>query len=254
MDTSEQIISTPDKIKNWLLDFVFPPTCVGCKTLISDQWYSTNSHRPGICPACLGKIKFQNHFSCAFCQATVINGLTCPFCRRDYALDQLLVTASYEQSLVKQAIKSFKYQFMAGLGEDLGTLMAVYLKKQLDRDVIQLTNIVVVPVPLSKSRLRWRGFNQAELLAQSIGRTLGLEVNNLLQRHKNSRPQAETESRTDRMINVAGAFSVIPSEATTKNILLIDDLSTTGSTLENCAKALKTAGAKKVTGFVFARN
>ena len=246
-------ISTMQRIKNFLLDLIFPATCLGCKRLIAVRQYANRMSRPGLCQDCLGKIKLQTGFACAFCQAAVINGMTCPFCRRDHVLSQLLVVANYEQSLVKETIKNLKYRFMRGLVEDLRPLLMVYLKKQIDRDILHIDRTLVVPVPLSTRRLKWRGFNQAEILANTIGKELGLEVAEVLKRTIQKRPQAEITSRPDRINNVKNAFTCTSTLIKDKNILLVDDISTTGSTLEECAKVLRTGGAQRISAFVFAR-
>lgn len=255
MNTNGQNISTGRILTNLFLDFIFPPTCIGCRCLIDKAEYRNEVSRPGICNKCKDTIVIQNSFSCAFCQAAVVNGMTCPFCRRDHELNQLLVAVSYEQPLVKSAIKNFKYKFMRGLSKDLSSIMTGYLKKQLARGVVSLSNTIIVPVPLSASRLRWRGFNQAELLAQELGRSFNLPVMNTLERTGNRKNQADIKDRETRVENMKNSFICIdPKTIIGKDILLIDDISTTGSTLEACSQALKKAKASRVVGFVFARN
>ncbi len=254
MQSNESTISTPAKIKNFFLDLVFPPVCLGCNSLIDSNQYQNRNYRPGMCDKCRSTIVLQSSFACAFCQAGVVNGITCPFCRRDHELRQLLVATSYEQPLVKSAIKNFKYKFMQGLANDLGSVMSTYLQKQIERGVINLNNVVVVPVPLSAQRLRWRGFNQAELLAKHLAETFNLELVPALERTRNHKSQVEIVNRQDRINNMSDGFVCTSALVADRDILLIDDISTTGATLEACAQALKKSGASKITGFVFARN
>lgn len=261
MNTNGQNISTAPTyqqawwiVTNFFLDLIFPPTCIGCDQLIDRIEYYDKAQRPSMCSKCKGTITIQNSFVCAFCQAAVVNGVTCPFCRQDHELSQLLVTANYEQPLVKSAIKNFKYRFIRGLAGDLSSIMANYLQKQVARNVIDLRNILIVPVPLSASRLRWRGFNQAELLAQALGKHFDMNPLSALKRIRNQKPQAEIQDRKSRIANMDNVFEGISPSIKGQNILLIDDISTTGSTLEACAKALKKSGANRITGFVFARN
>ncbi len=253
MDVNEKKMSTAGAFRNFFLDAIFPPTCIGCESLIPVTEYAGRNDRPGLCAACKDKIAIQNSFACAFCQAAVINGMTCPFCRKDHDLTQLLVTANYGQPLVQKVIKNFKYRFMKGLGEDMADLMSQYLKKQIHNNVINIDDLVVVPTPLTTKRLRWRGFNQSEVLAGTVCKNFGLEMIEALKRNGNQRPQAEITNREERIANIGNVFTCDSELILGKNILLIDDVSTTGTTLEACAKTLKSSGALKITAFVFAR-
>jgi|SRR3989344_132885 len=246
MERKKQSLSTTASIRDFLLDLIFPTTCLGCK-----KFSQTN-----ICLLCRETIKLQNGFSCAFCRAPVVNGMTCPFCRRDHDLNQLIVALSYDQPLVKNSIKAFKYSFVQSLGKELAPLMAIYLERVLKNNAIKLENVVLVPIPLAATRLRWRGYNQSEILAREIGHYFQLPVlEGLLSRKKNTKPQVDIKNRNERIENVKDAFVCHqPAVVRGRNIILIDDLSTTGSTLEQCATVLKTTGANKISGFVLARN
>ena len=110
-----------------------------------------------------------------------------------------------------------------------------------------------MPVPLHPKRLRRRGYNQALLLARELGKLRGLEVNDhLLSRPKDSPPQVEATSLGQRRLNVADSFDC-RGDACGSKIILIDDVTTTGSTLSACAAALKRAGASSVWGLTLAR-
>lgn len=238
-------ISTFGIIKEFLLDLVFPRVCVGCKKLSSSN----------ICPACRATITLNQGFACAFCHAPVVNGVVCPLCRPKHRLDQLLVAASYEQPVIKEAVKIFKYSFVDGLADELSAVMVAYLKKHSDNGVVALDDVIIIPVPLSAGRLRWRGFNQSELLAEKISTYLDLPLyTGSLKRTKNTKPQADIDDRDKRIQNISGAF-VCPDSSAVKNkkIILVDDVSTTGSTLDQCATVLKAAGVERVTALVLAR-
>ena len=112
---------------------------------------------------------------------------------------------------------------------------------------------VVVPVPLHSRRLRSRGYNQSALLAREIGKRLNLPVReDLLVRVRNARPQVETQSQQERRQNVADNFEC-RADATGLTALLIDDVATTGSTLSECAQALKASGAVRIHALTLAR-
>ena len=132
-----------------------------------------------------------------------------------------------------------------------------YLKKRAGW-LLTVGAIEIVPVPLHRWRLRWRGFNQAEIAAERISESLGWSVAaDAIKRVRNPKPQADMPDKQSRIENMLNVFACPPkndlSYLAGKTILLIDDVSTTGSTLNDCARALKGVGAKEVIGFVFAR-
>lgn len=134
----------------------------------------------------------------------------------------------------------------AGMGEQMARHFSRYP---------ELANVeIVTAVPLHPSKQRARGYNQSELLGQSFARHTGLAWEPaLLKRARNTKSQTKL-NRAERLANMTGAFScVAPEQVRGKTILLIDDVATTGSTLEGCAIALKTAGAKRVFAYTYAR-
>lgn len=139
---------------------------------------------------------------------------------------------SYQNKLLKKAINIYKYKFVKDLAKPLSKL--ILRKINFDYDYI-------VPVPLHAKRLRWRGFNQAELLAQQINHK---KTKNFLIKTQKTKPQAELTEK-QRKQNIKNSFKCL-ANLTNKRILLIDDVETTGSTLRECKKALLQAGVKKV--------
>lgn len=162
----------------------------------------------------------------------------------------------------------FKYQpYLSDLQTVLGDLLYENLiQNELFVEVLE-TRPVLVPIPLSKAKLRKRGYNQAELLAKGLSKEFGLQVQNLLKRAKETKPQYGL-SRGERMENMKNAFAiVIPAKAgiyTNKEVdpgsksgmatLLVDDVLTTDSTLKEAAKVLKKNGFEKVWGIVLAQD
>jgi len=149
----------------------------------------------------------------------------------DRCLDSI-TDYSYHNPLLQKAIHAFKYKFVKDLAEPLSKL----LLKRIDFDYD-----FIVPVPLHSKRLRWRGFNQAELLARAINNQ---KVVNALVKTKNTKPQMELAGR-QRKENIKNTFQCLVS-LKNKTILLIDDVETTGSTLKECKGVLLKAGAKEV--------
>lgn len=169
----------------------------------------------------------------------------------------------YEGTL-REAIHKFKYQGKKRLAIRLGKLMVEHLRKE--KEDFPQTPIkrhqfpsyqevdYLIPVPLHPSRLRERGFNQSELLAEVIGRDLDiLLLNDTLLRIKATQSQTKL-SREERIKNVKGAFAIIDAPSfSNKTILLIDDMFTTGATINECAKVLKETKVKKIAVLTLAR-
>jgi ComF family protein len=153
----------------------------------------------------------------------------------------------YFEGALRRAMHWFKYRGRTVLAEPLGDLMAVYwMQHGVPIDV-------VVPVPLHAARLRERGYNQAALLAREMARRVGLDVNEkVLIRQRATVSQVELDV-SQRKENVHAAFCCSSDELAGKRVLLIDDVCTTGATLEACAIALYDGGVRSVQAFTLAR-
>ncbi len=149
---------------------------------------------------------------------------------------------------MRQAIHQLKYRNLRALAQPLAELLHRYLVKN------PLPAEVLVPVPLHAKRLRERGYNQAHLLARELSKLSGLPVvDGCLTRKIESPPQARAETVAERRANVANAFSCRHQRLKDKPVLLIDDVATSGATLDACARAVKAGGASSVWGLVLAR-
>ena len=152
------------------------------------------------------------------------------------------------EGAVRQAILQFKYRNLKALAEPLARAMGDYLREH------PLPADVIVPTPLHTRRLRERGYNQSALLARELARLSHLPVvEGCLVRIKNTPPQTRTKSAVERHHNIAGAFACRNRRLEGKRILLIDDVCTSGATLNSCAFALKAGGATSVWGLTLAR-
>jgi len=152
------------------------------------------------------------------------------------------------EGTVKQAVYQLKYRNLRAIAPFMAGLMADYL------ETYPVTGDVLVPVPLHRSRYRARGYNQSFLLAEGLAGRLGLPVESrVLVKTRTGTPQAKTTSVHERKVNVAGSFSCIGTGLAGRGVILVDDVATSGATLNACAKALKEAGATTVTGLTFAR-
>ena len=229
-----------------LLDFLFPRKCLGCGRLGAY-----------FCSQCLNFISLNPQRICPVCGRLSIDGQTHPQCLKPQSLDGLTAIFSY-QGLIKKAIKKLKYRFISDLAEDLVELFLSFCGE--DKAFTRFTqkkNVFLIPIPLHQKRLAWRGFNQAELLGEIIASNLNLNfLPNLLLRIKNTPPQAKLKKK-ERLENVKGAFkfnlALKRFKHQTSNILLFDDVWTTGATLKEAAKVLKRNGAQRVWGLTLAR-
>jgi competence protein ComFC len=230
---------------NLLLDLLFPKRCVGCKRV--GKYF---------CKNCRADIK-QTDLVCPFCERMSLGGMVHPICKRKYGLDGLWSFGTYDPPL-KKAIQKLKYQWIKPLANIListtleyWAVNGTYLLDQIKKS--QGKNWVVIPVPLHKSRQNWRGFNQSALLAKIFADKLGLEYSESLKRIRKTKPQVGLNSYKRRE-NIKGAFALsVNNKPITQNVLLIDDVWTTGSTLRECCSVLKKGGAKSVWALTLAR-
>ncbi|MBU2025253.1 MAG: ComF family protein [Patescibacteria group bacterium] len=229
------------------LDFLFPIACLGCGR---DDYY--------FCPDCAKKLDLYLNNSCFYCGARTFLGQTCVRCGEKYALDQVLAFGYFSCSLLEKIIYELKYQSVFLVSRDLAGAMfnAGQIKEFLKKD----KKNILVPVPMSKSKERKRGYNQAGILARDLGKVSGNYVcQELLLKKQERKTQMKIKSRKQRRENVENVFEVRREELSRKpeligkNIILIDDVITSGATLESCAVVLKRAGFKRVSGLAAAR-
>lgn len=177
------------------------------------------------------------------CGALSESGRTCANCRRKTSLDGLVVVAYFDRGPIREMVHALKYQNTKEIADILGQLGIYGLDRIYHK---KFNDLVVVPVPLHPKRLAKRGYNQVEILI----RGMNMPVNSVLKRVKDTISQTGL-SRIKRQENVSGAF--ICTQQVEGEILLVDDVATTGATLDECARVLKSAGARRVYGLVVAR-
>ncbi|MBM3250036.1 MAG: ComF family protein [Candidatus Omnitrophica bacterium] len=233
-------------LRSWidsLTEIIYPRTCLSCKKKIGGV-----KKDAFVCPACWEKAERNLPPFCRSCGRQLKKqGLSkniCPSCSRSaFYFDRAFSPYVYS-STVKDLIHEFKYKGKDHLGQGLGDLMADFIREyNLPLDCIDM----IIPIPLHKSRLREREFNQAELLAKTVGARFKKDLlNKGLERIRPTRTQTELPAH-ERALNVRESFRVSdPSAVRDKNVLLIDDVFTSGATSSEAAKALKDAGAKIV--------
>src|SRR3989344_6086547 len=240
----------PQLILDWVMDTVFPIKCLKCSRFLTKS-------AGYICKKCILLIPLKSKFECIGCKKSTPLGETCFRCSSDSSIDNLLIISDYENALVVKIIKTLKYRLIQGVVNPLSRAIKRYIfwlsaKKKFN---ILAENPVIIPVPLFYRRQNWRGFHQALLLAKVIADVLNCELNSaILKRVKDVKPQADIKEREQRLENMKEVFKIIDnSQIKNKTILLVDDVCTTGATLNECARVLKAGGAKKVIGLVFSR-
>lgn len=231
------------KIKKILLDLLLPKKCFGCRQ--PDTY---------LCRACFNKIEINPNNTCFFCGKITWQGKICIKCQKQTGLDRIIAATEYKNPLIRDLIKNFKYHYVRELTKPLTQFL---IKSLAQCGILDFPHkAIVLPVPLYKTRVRARGFNQAELLAKGIAKHLNLAFkSNILKRIIPNQPQAKfRDDYEKRKKNIKGVFAINPEQPIEgKTIILVDDVATTGATLIEAAKILKKSSANEVWGLVVAK-
>lgn len=234
------------------IDIVYPPRCHICGKFL--PYKEERSYLSEICSDCLKDFEPINSPICSICGvpfATNKGGNhICEDCMRKNPYYELARAPYFYSGKLKNAIQRFKYNSETHLGKTFGGLLLDFIQKMS----YEMDGYIIIPVPLHKKKLRERGYNQSLLLAKVLSKRLGLELDFMsFARVRNTQSQAGLR-RMDRRNNVKNAFLVKEIRAIkNKKILLVDDVFTTGVTLNECAKSLKQSGAAKIMCVTLAR-
>jgi ComF family protein len=220
-----------------LLDLVFPPRCVACRTLLK--------HDESLCNKCRSKITLNTTFFCGECRLRISKPR--PSCHPDFPY--ILGAATEYQGPVKKMVHALKFDLLVHTADELGLLLVNYAAKTK----LDTKDRIIVPIPLSKQRERERGFNQAKRIAEVFASHLDLPLVPGLQRTRHTPAQSKTTSLHERRTNLARCFKADKNLVSGQDILLIDDVVTSGVTLKEAALALKKAGAGQITAMVCAK-
>lgn len=216
-------------IFNKILDFLFPKKCLGCGT--------------------------RNVFLCDNC-LKLLPLIEAPlFGIKIDGVKEIFASTYYESEIVKKAIRLLKYHGIKSLAKPLANLIYLRLGSAILENAVNPNKSLMIPIPLSQNKLRKRGYNQTKLIGQTLSDKLSISFNsNVLYKIRETLSQVEIKDRSKRIENMLGAFMVKNPEAVKgKNIILVDDIVTTGATLKDAARALKQAGAKKIIAVVVAK-
>jgi competence protein ComFC len=228
----------------------FPAECRICERLL------TSGSRVPICGECLSSFEAPPVKKCEICGQTVwspaveAEALVCRVCQqKTYAFERARSYGIYEGALAR-ALLLLKWERMEPLGRCFAERLGTVIKREVDA----LSADIVVPVPLHRDRERQRGYNQAGLISKPLARELRLPHEAVLLMRTRPRPNKQVLSYEERWESVRGAFATRPgSKVDNKRVLLVDDVMTTGATLDACARALLDCGAKSVLGLTVAR-
>jgi competence protein ComFC len=229
-----------------VIDFLFPRRCLSCG-------------QPGryFCKACLETASLKQDWICPECGRGSFGGEVHGRCQRAWGLDGLISLWSY-RGLVRLGVQALKYDFLTDMRLELNSLVTTGLLAKLSSErggrwkIFLKKQPVLVAVPLYWRRQNWRGFNQAELIAELVAERLNLRRADWLERCRSTKPQVKL-SKEKRQANVSSAFRVRPGLELGERVLLVDDVWTTGATIKAAAKELKRAGVKIVWALTLAR-
>lgn len=217
------------------LDWIFPPRCGGCNKF-AQRW----------CPECQRQIDRIQVPVCSICGSPSGTFSLCPECTNTPPVYTALRSFCLYSGPARRAIIQLKYSRDLGLGEALANQLASFLQ------TLNWSIDLVTCVPLSRGRLRQRGYNQSAMIARPLAVSIPKPFLPVLLRKTREAPTQVGLSANDRRRNVDGAFEA-GGALTAKRVLVIDDVTTTGSTMNACARALLDAGAASVYGLTFAR-
>jgi ComF family protein len=221
-------VSPLEAASKWLLELALPIQCLDCGQ--EGEW---------ICPECREHLTKSLAIICVVCAKAGTDGI-CPACRQRTGLDGVVCLLSYSQPPVQQLVKAVKFSGQL----DALRFFDEYFGRRI-KDRLPSGELTLVAVPLSSQRRRERGFNQAGVLAERFARRFEFDLWEGLVRIRHTEAQAELK-RAARLKNLRRAFAVTPGAKAPERVALVDDVITTGVTLEAAAKTLRRAGTKEV--------
>ena len=228
-----------------LLNTLFPAFCQHCgKEGEREKW---------LCQECNYALAPRLYTNCPQCNKGGEEGRLAPVCKAHTGLTCFFASYTFSAPVAQSLIHSYKFRHASALHTYISNLMLTWILGHDLEYLFAKNNLLITSVPLSKRRRQTRGFNQAELLAKDIASHLALPYESTLVRIKDTDPQTKVVSAENRYENIKGAFAPGNIDISGKKILLIDDIYTTGATMQECATILRQTGASQVWGLAFAK-
>jgi competence protein ComFC len=213
-------------LKSFILNILFPLECLGCG---EEGFY--------LCEKCFRSLKLNDK----------------KYILKTPYLDEIFIAGDYDDKVLADLIKKLKFNFIDNIAPFLGRFLNLFWTGIIfSRPELKNKEILLVPLPLSKKRENWRGFNQAELIAHNFNSDHNYKINFDLKKIKNTKTQSSLDEKS-RTENIKDCFSWTGENLKDKQIILIDDVVTTGATLNEAARVLKKSGADKVYALVVAK-
>ena len=240
------------KFLHVFLDILFPPLCLVCKK---------RGEKEFLCNGCKKSIEILNGFYCPRCKRRLPEARPCGVCRTPKNIGERFILAAacfYNNATVRELICALKYKHSAGALAPLSDIARSYFEKVFGVEKELYKDFLIIPIPLHAKKERERGFNQALLIATVLNTYLHPNTStihkNVLTRIKNTPSQTEQKNFEARKENVQDCFNVEhPEKIFKKNIFLVDDVYTSGATMQEAVKTVKNAGVKKIVGVVLAK-
>lgn len=214
-------------LKQFLLNLFFPLECLGCR----NEGFL-------LCENCFRQLKFSPDDQTKYLKTPDI--------------DKVFIAGDYEDLLLAKLIKKFKYDFIIDLGQLLARFLITFWRGQNYYLKKNNFNPLLVPIPLSRRREKWRGFNQSRILAEELSNYFIYPLDLSLKRIRHRAPQAELNEKK-RLENIQGIFAWTGENLNGKDIILVDDVVTSGATLNEAARVLKANGATSIYALVLAK-
>jgi ComF family protein len=228
------------------LNLLFPRKCVICHRELDTE---------DICDSCLANIPVFNWISCIRCGQRLEENQKCPSHRYRTPIAAIGVATDYQRTDIRALIHTYKYRGRKTLAKPLAELLIRHATQGGFEKLLEKNQATVIPIPLTKKRERQRGFNQSALIAELFAKHFNLPYRpHLLLRPIERKPQVKMIDVTSRRENIKGVFLTQDSKyIRNRNLVLIDDVASSGATLEEAARTLKEAGASNIWAMVIAR-
>lgn len=217
------------KIINGIVSIIYPNHCIACNELlaVSKKW---------LCEKCTPEFEINEHRKCKICGRIIYHNGNCRTCNSSKLYFDKGHSVYEYKDAVRSGIMNYKYKGLYSYGKYFGKIMADYI---IDCVIDDMKFDYITAVPLHRKRLSGRGYNQSEIMAKIVAKNIGVEYKTLLERLVNTRALNNLGGE-ERRKELKGAFSLKKGVSVEgKNILIIDDVFTTGTTINECCKVLK---------------